>query len=268
MGHLVYRKREINMFEYIKIADNNKEEEKQDLIDQWKYWNTFQDQESLKSIMEGLTPTINSALQTYAGESKENPAIQMRAQLLVYQALPKYDPEYGVKLETFIFSQLQPLRREAQGMSQPLKAPQRSTTELASMKQVRSRLEEELGREPSSHELSEETGYSLKKIEQLKKIERGIEMPGTSLGEDMTAMDYYQNKAQVEEFPEWITESVYIGLSPVDQRIFDFRTGQHGEEERTNQEIAIELEISEPAVSQRVNKIHKELEELIDITGY
>jgi len=238
-----------------------KQDSNRDIVDEWKYWSTTGDKESLNRIMKMLEPTISSAKYTFT-EGHEHPTIDMEALRLVYEALGKYDPDYGVKLETYVFSQLQPIRRMSQSLQQPLKAPQRAHTEIGILQRERSRLEEELGREPSQGELSDATGFSLKKLKQLSTIEKGTLTTGQFRSEE-DQVDLLEGLEQGEEWDPWPAEAVYWGLSPIQQNIYDYRTGSHGKEELSNKETAAQLGISESAVSQNVTVIQDKLAELL-----
>jgi len=237
--------------DFIKFCD-------EDLKDLVTYWNTMGDPDSLMTALNQLQPTINTAIKSFA-EGSDNPAIKHMAKGMAIKALKTYDPDKGAKVETYVFNQLQPLRREYRDMAAPLKVPDRSKMEIARMRQVEGDYEAQYGVPPSKSQLADLTGFSLKKIEQLQKIARGVFSPEL-VKEDQRGVESYavDHLADIDNY--WPTY-IYQSLSPQDQKIYDYRTGAHGTEKLPNKEIAKKLGISAPAVSQRANFIAKQLQE-------
>jgi DNA-binding Lrp family transcriptional regulator len=58
----------------------------------------------------------------------------------------------------------------------------------------------------------------------------------------------------------WL-DYVYFELDPIDKKIYELSTGYKGSEKLPKKEIARQLNISAPAVSKRINKILKKIEE-------
>lgn len=241
-----------DLTEFVKLGEES-------LVDDIKYWQTMGDIGSLKNSLQQLQPVMDSAIKTFA-QGTDNPAIRAKARVLTIKALKDYDPDKGAKPTTFIFSRLQPLRREYKKFTNPMQIPDRASMEIANLRNSRREYIDKYGKSPSQSQLADLTGFSLRKLKGLAEIEKGVMTPDFVEGDEQRGIDSYAVKAEPDPF--WHT-AVYQSLSPRDQKIYDFRTGSHGADKLSNKDIAKDLGISEAAISQRANKIAQQLQEFI-----
>jgi DNA-directed RNA polymerase specialized sigma subunit len=120
---------------------------------------------------------------------------------------------------------------------------------------VKAGLESELGREPTIDELADRTGISPARIEKINKY-RNVQSESSMLTEKGDTL--FERKKDPHKI--W-AEYVYHDLDPVDKKIYEWSTGYGGNETYKKGEIARRLNMSAPAVSQRINKIIAKLEE-------
>ena len=205
-------------------------------------------------LLKALKPTIDSALTSYGGGSGES--LRTQAHLMALDAVKRYDPTKGIKLNTFVFSNLQSLRRKAAERSNIIKVPEGVLLDANTIEKERNELENELGREPTAHELADKTGLSLKRLERVKQG------AGAQVAESQTLNEKGDTLFTKAGDPQKIwSDMVYHDLDPVDKKIFEWSTGYGGTDRIKKGEMAQRLRISQPAVSARINKIVSRLEE-------
>jgi len=224
--------------------------------EEYKRWMEKPSDERFDAILVKARPTINSALQSYAGGNK---TLETRAMLLTADAIKGYDPHKGTKLRTHIMTQLQPLIRLNRERTQVTRVPERVNTDLYKMRQENQRFKDQYGRDPSDTELSSATGLSRKRLIHIRRFARGEVAESGLVGDEGEVL--YPGVAKPD--PEQIlVEYVHHDLDPIDQMILEHRAGLYGKDVLSNNEIAARLKLSPGAVSQRAAKISKRINEL------
>jgi len=216
-------------------------------------WKNSPGKDTVEPLLQKLTPTIDAALTTYAG-GKEND-LRTRANILAVRALETYDPKKGVKLNTHVHNSLQKLYREKANRQHVVHIPENVILEKNRINKASRDFEARKGREPNAQELADLTGLSVGRLQKLSKYKN-------------TAFEsqFLSEKGDVlfstTEDPHavWLAY-VYNELDPVDKKVFEWSTGYGGTKRLPKKEIAQKLRISAPAVSSRINKIIRKLEE-------
>lgn len=222
-------------------------------------WKANPSPEANDMMLKSLQPIIDNAVKTYTGNS--SPILRSKAKKIVVDTLPGYDPK-GSKLKTYVFNQLQGLKRFSMQQNQIISIPEQVQLDYNNLKKTENELKENLGREPSTEELSDATNLSLKRINYV----RGLRMP-TSEGtvskpaEGMT--DYGDPSVAARQTKQDLGawhDFVYSSLSPVDKLIMEHSFGLYNKQVLSNEQIARKLGVSPAAISIRKNKIQQELD--------
>ena len=221
-------------------------------------WLADQTPANVAPLLASLKPTIDSALHSYAGGDPER--YRPRAELLTVQALRTYDPGKGTKLSSHIYNSLQRLNRERADRGQLLHIPENVTLERNTLLKATSEFEADHGRAPSQSELADKTGISVRRMSKISQYKNQA-MESQFLSEKGDSM--YPNTPGNDQ-NIWI-DYVYNELDPVDQKILEWSTGYGGVKPIAKKEMAQRLRISAPAVSARINKIVKKLEEGVNV---
>jgi len=221
-------------------------------------WATSRSKADLYALVSYLHPQISKSISALVGES--SPAVETKAKLLTIKAIKTFDPVAGAKLSSWVYTQLQPLKRYSQ-QSQPVPVSERTRRKLAELYKFESHFDENHGRFPSDSEIADVLGWSKPALKKLRDSERfrtsfeglipGDESDGTTLG-DITSV---QNDKTVE-----IIELFYESLGPVEQSILEYRLGLWGKPKLNNSKIAKKLRVSPARVSQISSKIADGLE--------
>lgn len=175
--------------------------------------------------------------------------VTIEAYKLARQAAEKYDTTLGVKFSTYLTNALQKLSRLSTQYGSIVRVPENKQFKINRINQIESGLMEQLGRQPSTAELSDATGLSMSSLNNL--------LGSRKKEVNMSNLAYSPVFFEGEE-DEWI-HFVYHDLSEKDKLIFEYRTGFGGKPILDNNSIAKKLGISPSTVSQRVKLITSKL---------
>ena len=231
------------------------------VYNQWRKTKAPQD---LRAVVNQYDKTISSAMREFAG-TVDSPIIRKRAEIMAAKAIQTFDPNRGASLATHIWNQLQPLRRIAPNINDPLPKPERLRREAAVLNSARVQLMDKLGREPTIDELADQTNYDSRKISRLMRREKAIIAesslmpPGEGDEEDEDFLPGTQREDPINIYAQF----VYHDLPPRDKLIFQYRTGWGGSPVLSNREIARRLNVSEATVSKRAAALENKLNEFV-----
>lgn len=212
-------------------------------------WQQDQRPAHMTALLDAARPVIDRALSAYAGGNK---ALTGRAKRLAIDAFKKFDPTKGAKLRTHLYIRLQPLQREYTRRTSPLAVPERVQLDLLRLQQTERSLREELNRDPADDELAERLNMSRRRIAHVRAFSKGLVSEGQLRSPEGEPLRL--GVAQHSPDDIWV-EYVHHDLSPIDKKIFEWKTGIYGKRVLSTNEIARRLNISPSAVSQRAAKI-------------
>ena len=224
----------------------------------YEKWKTEPTPDNLASVMSELDPVINSEIHRYPGPK---PLLRGRARKLAVDAIYNYKPEAGTQLRSWVTTQLQPLSRYSNKLK-PIKLPEASVRQAAEINRLQRELASDLGHDPSDEELADTAGISVKRIQHLRKTIRPV-MSESSMAQSADdengggiapGIDSVRSMSGSED-------AVYGGLSPRDQQIFDMKTGKHGRQVLSNQDIARRMGVTPALISQRSQMIAGQIQE-------
>lgn len=234
------------------MEPNLLESEFSDIYNQWKKEpspanNTL--------ILKAVNPVLTSAIKTYGFTG--SPTLQGRAKIMALDAIKKYDPTKA-KLRTHLMAQLQGLRRAAAREQQILSVPEKVGLDIVHLKNAENDLRDQLARDPSDVELSDYLKLPIKRIKYIRNMRKtyaeGQIKKITDEGEDYAAPSIESTRG----IHQW-HNLVYHDLHPIDQVIMEHTLGMNGKPILSNKELAIRLNISPGAISQRKSKIQDKL---------
>jgi len=220
----------------------------------WVKWNNSGLDTDFDTVMKDVQPIIDKAVISYAPNS--SPAVRSKAKVLAAKAIRSFDPKQGTKLQTHLFTQMQPLQREA-GAYTTVHAPERVHLDLKKVKEMQRQFFDEHGRDPNDDELADFTGLSRKRLRHIRKFNKGLLGEGVfeETSESGTGLPKTIEAANLWE------DFVYSELGPQDKLIYDLKTGHNGRKQLPITAIARKLRISSGAVSQRLGRIANRIAE-------
>lgn len=233
-----------------------------DFEEAFTFWQTRPGPQANGLMLKKLDPIIDTAVRTYGGTTA-SPTLRTRARLMALQGLPKYDRSQA-KMKTFMMNHLQGLRRLSAKENNIISVPEQVQLDSLHLSRAEAELRDDLGREPSTHELADKLGLSPKRIQYVRKLQ----MPASE-GQVLQPMagsesdDFNEPAVKTpgkDDSRAW-HRFVYESLEPTDRVIMEHSLGMFGRTVLSNQEIARKLGVTPSAVSQRKTRIQLRLDE-------
>lgn len=205
--------------------------------------------ENMKAVLDYLDPTITAEIQRFSGPK---PLLRSRARALAVKAVRSYNPTSGAQLRSWVVTQLQPLSRYNNSLK-PVYAPEDAARKAYAVSKARESFVDEYGRDPTDEELADRVGISVARLRKVRKMTPAVvNEPRASADDDDVTPDYAVYRSNPVRAA---TDMVYDGLDERDRKIFDMRTGSHGQSVASGQDIASLLKVSPALVTQRANAI-------------
>lgn len=221
----------------------------------YQAWKKQPGPQTAGAMLRSLQPVIDRGIQAHVGKAA-GPTMRSHARKLTLQALQTYDPAKA-RMATHITNSLQGLKRIHRRNTQVLKLPERISLDRARLGEASAELEDRLGRAPSTAELADHTGVSMKRIQYVRQFRMPL-----AEGQFQTRMDAggeawgFQPAVQQDPSQAWI-DLIYQDLSPTNQKVLEYSLGLYGQPQLPNHEIARRLGVSPGAVSQRKLQIQQ-----------
>jgi DNA-directed RNA polymerase specialized sigma subunit len=212
-----------------------------------------EDKAVLKSVVNELQPTINYALTSL--NATNDPVLKVNAKVIAADAVKSYDPSYGASLETHVTHNLQKLGRIARKHRSPIQLPERQQLEGYALKRAEEELLDKTGRDPDVSELADYTGFSVKKITELRKPTVAVVTEAALDGSGGV------------ETPDYMTDAmdyIHIDSDYKDRKILEHMFGYGGSTILPANELAAKLKTHPSQITRRTAKMKIKLHELVD----
>lgn len=228
----------------------------------WEDWNRSKDPAQLQAMLQKAQPVIDKSLVSYAPNS--SPAVRSKAKVLALKAIKSYKPGHNTKLNTWLHTQMRPLMRESLSYD-TVHTPEKIRFDLSRLNKMHNRFVDEHRREPNDDELADYSGLSVKRIRHIRNHDRGMLYESffdPEEEEDSGALPQTQQAVNLWE------DFVYSELGETDKLIYDLKTGRSGRDRPLSvNQISKKVGISASAVSQRLSKISKRIQEGAELDG-
>lgn len=245
-----------NLYNTHKTAETKAQHEKTMFyINQYR---TSPNKHTLNAAIQALNPKISKITQSITG-GYYSPIIHRRATILTAKALQNYDEDKG-KLDTYLYTNLMPLKRLAPQSVEPIKVPESIALDKRRLDEAYRDFVDMTGREPTDQELADSTNINIKRLRKVKATNMPVNegmftnpenpqeifSPGVNFSGDSRDIDL-----------------LYHDLSDDDKQVYRYRTGYEGEDILDNPQIAERMGRDTKWVSQRASKIQERVNNVL-----
>ncbi len=218
--------------------------------------------ENLTVLMRQFEGLIRYSVNRYSSASSIPPqALRMRAFSQVKKALDTYNPDKGAAIGTHVSNYLKRVDSVAlEYANLGYVPPNRAAKEFGPYKEALDKLKEKLSRPPSTQELADELGWSVKQVGRIQRENRN-DLISSKFDTPDTMPEY-----RVQQDRE--TEAAHLIYSSPDTHndekiVLEHLLGMNGKEVLKKSEIAKRyFKGSNPKVSRIVSKLDKKFTEL------
>lgn len=231
-------------------------------VDMWRSWKeSGEDPEKLQPLLQSLNPVIQSNVLRHRAPRIHKPVIEAEARTLTLKALRRYNPSRGTMISTHVHNNLKGLNRFVKKHQNFTRIVETQANKIGDYQRAKESLSEELGREPTSLELSTKLKMSVKKVERLEKEIRKDSFAQLSSDTAIESNPFEQELPVHREVIEMLPYELTID----EQKVFNYLFGRGGKRKDTKTgSIARKLGWSDSKVSQLKNSISKKYLQYMD----
>lgn len=215
--------------------------------DLWEQWHRTKSPQDLQAVLDQLAPIINREVNRWAG-GLARATLETQAKALTVKAIQSYDPKHGAALSTHVVNQLQKLSRLVYTHTQAARLPEHKAVAMTSFSVAHEMLQSDLGRPPSSLELSEHLGWSKARTTEFQKVYGRKEL--LSSGQHQPSAFAVDDSKQ-----DPVVDYVYHDMSPEHQRLFEHITGYGGAPILSNPDLMKKFDMTQGQLSYQKRKL-------------
>lgn len=208
----------------------------------WHAWNKSRQPHDMQALLDQMHPIIMREVNKWAAGASRS-LLEAEGKRLAAEAFASYNPNAGVALSTYLTTRLQKMSRIVYSTQSVARLPEEKVLKFNTYLNAQGHLRDIHGREPSSAELADHLGWSQKKLTAFQREAHRHEN---------IASEPHLAKADEEDF---LTDYVYHDLPPIQQRVFEYRTGYLGAPQLQGKEIMARLKLTQPQLSGHVKHI-------------
>lgn len=227
-----------------------------DLDTSWEAWKADPTPERLGSVVSGLDGTVHHTLRSIGAPN--DPYLRSKARVLAADAVRTYDPTYGASLRTWTSHQLMPLRRLKRERSTAIKVPERAQNDAYALELATRKYVDEHNREPDMQELSDVSGYPVRRIRRVRETIRPVVAEGVFDGITMGSETDYREEA---------LDYIYNDASALERKIIEMRTGYGGNAPMAPGDVARKLKLTPVQLSRHSARLGMQVLEIEKALG-
>lgn len=221
-----------------------------DDVDAWQAWKSSGDRQDLGNLFKRVEPVIQKEVSRWASGPVARPVLNLEAKKISLNAFRTFDPDKA-RLNTHLTNNLKGLSRIVYTHTNPARMPEHQVLKMNSFLTVRNSLEEELGRDPTTLEISENLAWSPREVESYQ----GQMRTGYSTSQPVPAgFERYDADKAFLDF-------VYYDLADQDKLVFEYTTGYGGKRVLSAQDLIKKTGMTQGQISHSKRRIRRLIEE-------
>jgi len=221
--------------------------------------------ELMSQLVEGYLPLCHAIARRFMGRGMELDDLNQVAAIALMKAIERYEPQRGLKFVTYATPTITgEIRNYLRDKGSLVRFSRDGRNQLYKLEKVRSRLSQELMREPTLRELAETmeiTGDELLALLDLKEASQITSMDAPLTPDDEQAMSRRLGRADegYEEVEKslWL-DWVYSQVTPQEKQILQWRY----QDQLGQREVAARLGVSQMQVSRLERRVLAKLKQL------
>jgi hypothetical protein len=222
---------------------------KKDDIAAWNLWKQTGSRDDLGTLFNRMEPVIQKEVSRWASGPVARPVLNLEAKKISLNAFNTFDPNKA-KLNTHLTNNLKGLSRIVYTHTNPARMPEHQVLKLSTFMSSKQSLEEQLGREPTSQEISEELAWSPREVERYQ----GQLRTGYSTSQPLPpGFDRFDADKVFLDF-------VYNDLVDQDKIVFEHTTGYGGKPIVSASELIQKTKMTQGQISHSKRRIRKMVE--------
>jgi DNA-directed RNA polymerase specialized sigma subunit len=222
----------------------------QEDLDLWREWKRTKSPLTLEHLLTRLAPLINREVGKW-GATVPRVALESKARILTIEALENYDPNRGAAIGTHVTNRLRKLSRFVYPYQNVARLPENKQLLFNTFQVAQNKLYDEHGREPTVEEISDELGWTKRKVSDFQHSfgrRELVESEGAFIEDDPATsglVDFY-----------------YHGLAPDDKRLFEDITGYGGKRPLPNSQLMSKYRLTQGQLSYRKRKFIDQIKKI------
>ena len=221
------------------------------------------DEEARAHMIKANLRLVVKIAQDYANYGMPVTDLISEGNIGLMKAVERFDPEKGGKLSTYAAWWIkQSIKRALANQSKTIRLPVHMVDKIAKMRRIAAMMTEELGREPTDEELSEETGVPRHKLAMLRQASHrpaSLDAPIND-GEATEFGEIIQDDRAVNPLESLADKNLHNQLDGLldclderERKIIDERFGLDGRKAMTLEEVGREFGVTRERIRQLQN---------------
>ena len=220
------------------------------------------DAEAKDRMIRANLRLVISICKNYSNRGMSLPDLIEEGNLGLIRAVEGFDPAQGARFSTYAAWWIkQSIKRTLINAVQPIHIPAYMVDLIARWKDASRKLEEELGRPPSTHELAREMNLPVRKLVAIRRAMRAFNSPNaaptTESGEPLDLSDVFEDTRTTppdeKVVRDELMQRILVLLEDIDERyarVLRLRFGLEGREPLTLKQIGVVVGLTRERVRQ------------------